>query len=225
MHIEKSFESLQTAALLLSCASFGILILGLKSIERTVQESEKLLLLAEKKEISWEITAADGIFSAHIAFNSKLMFSMMSNNISMISPGRISDGNLPQVLREVSFFPTLHWDCKFDRDFRISYWKICQVRAFFCDFLIIFLVCECSNSSWSTSLKTGNYGAQNFVFRCISALAAWLSVRLQWFCILYVLVDSTWIFTLAQMSTFASVVSYEQIKQWFFLYFFVYLGF
>ena len=69
--MRKLIESLQIAALLLSCASFGILILGVKSIERTVQESEKLLLLAKEEDISWEITAADGIFSALVAFNSK----------------------------------------------------------------------------------------------------------------------------------------------------------
>ena len=78
--IEKLIGSLQIAALLLSCASFGILILGVKSIETTVQESEKLLLLAKEEEISWEITAADGIFSVLVAFNSKLIFkSIMSN--------------------------------------------------------------------------------------------------------------------------------------------------
>jgi hypothetical protein len=80
VNIEKLIESLQIAALLLSCASFGILILSLKSIERTVQESEKLFLLAKEEDISWEITAADGIFSALVAFNSKLIFiSIMSN--------------------------------------------------------------------------------------------------------------------------------------------------
>ena len=67
--------------MLLSCASFGILILSVKSIETTVQESEKLLLLAKEEEISWEITAADGIFSVLVAFNSKLMFITIMSNI------------------------------------------------------------------------------------------------------------------------------------------------
>ena len=80
VNIEKLIESLQIAALLLSCASFGILILSVKSIERTVQESDKLLLLAKEEDISWEITAADGIFSVLVAFNSKLIFiSVISN--------------------------------------------------------------------------------------------------------------------------------------------------
>ena len=106
VYFEKLDESLQIAALLLSCASFGILILSLKSIESTVHESDKLLLIARDNEISWEITAADGIFSLLVAFNSKSF--LYDELYVMISLGRISDGNLPQVLRKVSLCSSVH---------------------------------------------------------------------------------------------------------------------
>ena len=64
-------KSLQIAALLLSCASFGILILSLKSIKTTVHEDESLIELAMEEEISWRVTAGDGIFSVLVFFNGK----------------------------------------------------------------------------------------------------------------------------------------------------------
>ena len=63
--------SLQIAALLLSSASFGILILSLRSIELTVEEDDgKLLIFAEEDDIASHVTVGDAIFCVLVAFNS-----------------------------------------------------------------------------------------------------------------------------------------------------------